>query len=104
MVVSISSKNNDHLQRNSNNCLNSILCVPFAKRDATAGRKLSDGEIHKLAKTEGKVVPLICEGISGLTVFLGKTRKCARVSDVVIHFKYIHLKSINRLIYSFKLL
>ena len=54
MVVSISSKNNDHLQRNANNCLNSILCVPFAENNIT-GRKLSDGVIHNLAQTEGKV-------------------------------------------------
>ena len=50
MVVSISSKNNDHLQTNANNCLNSILCVPFAENIIT-GRKLSDEEIHNLAQT-----------------------------------------------------
>ena len=53
LAVSISSKNNDHLQRNSNNCLNSILCVPFAENSIT-GRKLSDEDIGKLAQTEGK--------------------------------------------------
>ena len=53
LTVSISSKNNDHLQRNSNNCLNSILCVPFAESSIT-GRKLSDEDIGKLAHTEGK--------------------------------------------------
>jgi len=52
LAVSISSKNNDHLQRNANNCLNSVLCVPFAENNIT-GRKLSDEEIHKLAHTEG---------------------------------------------------
>ncbi|XP_078366374.1 uncharacterized protein LOC144650548 isoform X1 [Oculina patagonica] len=52
LVVSISSKNNDHLQRNANNCLNSILCVLFNDNDIT-GRKLSDEDIHKLAKVEG---------------------------------------------------
>ena len=50
MVVSISSKNNDHLQRNANNRLNSILCVPLAENNIT-GRKLSDEEIHNLAQT-----------------------------------------------------
>ena len=54
MVVSISSKNNDHLQRNVNNCLNSVLCVPFAETNIT-GRKLSDDDIYKLAQTEGTV-------------------------------------------------
>lgn len=53
MAVSISCKNNDHLQRNANNCLNSILCVPFADNNIT-GRKISDEDIHKLAHTEGK--------------------------------------------------
>ena len=55
MVVSISSKNNDHLQRNANNCLNSVLCVPFAENNIT-GRKLSDDDIHKLAQSEGTVL------------------------------------------------
>ena len=54
MVVSISSENNDHLQTNANNCLNSILCVPFNDNDIT-GRKLSDEDIHKLSQTEGRV-------------------------------------------------
>lgn len=58
MVVSISSKNNDHLQRNTNNCLNSILCVPFNDNNIT-GRKLGDEDIHKLAQTEGTVAWLI---------------------------------------------
>ena len=57
MVVSISSKNNDHLQRNSNRCLNSILCVPFAENNIT-GRKLSDEDIHKLAQIEGRVTSI----------------------------------------------
>ena len=52
LVVSISSKNNDHLQRKVNNCANSILCVPFAEQNIIA-RKLSDEDIHKLAQTEG---------------------------------------------------
>ena len=53
MAVSISSENNDHLQRNANNCLNSILCVPLADNNII-GRKLSDEDIGKLAHTEGK--------------------------------------------------
>ena len=54
LAVSISSKNNDHLQRNANNCLNSILCVPFAENNII-GRKLSDDDVYKLAQTEGKL-------------------------------------------------
>ena len=54
LVVSISSENNDHLQRNANNCLNSILCVPLADNNNITGRKLSDEDIGKLAHTEGK--------------------------------------------------
>ena len=57
--MSVSSKNNDHLQRPTNNCLNSVLCVPFIDKNVTA-RKLSDQEIHKLARTEGKVIWLLC--------------------------------------------
>ena len=53
LAVSISSKNNDHLQKNSNNCLNSVLCVPGNNSVITA-RKLSDEDIHKLAMAEGK--------------------------------------------------
>ena len=55
LVVSISSKNIDHLQRNANNCLNSILCVPFNNTNLSA-RKLSDEDIHKLAQSEGRVI------------------------------------------------
>ena len=53
MAVSISSDNNDHLQRKANNCLNSILCVPFADNNVTS-RKLSDEDMHQVAHTEGK--------------------------------------------------
>ncbi|XP_078364220.1 uncharacterized protein LOC144648568 [Oculina patagonica] len=52
LAVSISSKNINHLQRNANNCLNSIMCVPFTDNNI-AGRKLSDEDIHKLAQIEG---------------------------------------------------
>ncbi|KAJ7372460.1 hypothetical protein OS493_018967 [Desmophyllum pertusum] len=51
LAVSISSKNNDHLQREANNCSNSKLCVPFTEKNIIA-RKLSDEDIHKLAQTE----------------------------------------------------
>ena len=54
-MVSISSKNNDHLQRNSDNCLNSVLCVP-AHESVIKARKLSDTDIHKLAMDEGKQI------------------------------------------------
>ena len=54
MVVSISSKNNGHLQRNANNCFNSVLCVPFAENNITS-RKLSDEDIHNLAHAEGRI-------------------------------------------------
>ena len=52
LAVSISSKNNDHLQSDANNCLNSVLCVPFM--DKNQGRKLSDSDIHEVAKEEGE--------------------------------------------------
>jgi len=52
LVVSISSKNNDHLQSTANNCFNSVLCVPAHESVITA-RKLSDEDIHKLALSEG---------------------------------------------------
>ena len=55
LVVSISSKNNDHLQGNSNNCLNSVLCVPAHESVITA-RKLGDADIHKLAMDEGRQI------------------------------------------------
>ena len=55
LVVSISSKNNNHLQRNSNNCLNSVLCVP-AHESVIKARKLSDEDIHKLALAEGREI------------------------------------------------
>ena len=54
-MVSISSKNNEHLQRNSNNCLNSVLCVP-AHESVIKARKLSDEDIHKLAMAEGRKI------------------------------------------------
>ncbi|XP_022806205.1 uncharacterized protein LOC111343321 [Stylophora pistillata] len=69
LVVSISSQNNDHLQSAPNNCLNSSLCVPFT--DQGQGRKLSDSDIHELARTEGtfRVDVLRSDGILLHTVF-----------------------------------
>ena len=61
-MVSISSKNNDHLQRNSNNCLNSVLCVS-AHESVIKARKLSDEDIHKLALTEGRTMGLIKQSL-----------------------------------------
>ena len=49
--MSISSKNNDHLQRTANNCLNSILCVPFSDKNITS-RKLGDEDLYKMTKAE----------------------------------------------------
>ena len=51
-MVSISSKNNQHLQRAAVNCLDLELCVPFEKHNMTT-RKLSDEHIHHLANSEG---------------------------------------------------
>ena len=51
LAVSISAKNNDHLQ-SAANCLNSVLCVPFTHKNQ--GRKLSDSDIHEVAKEEGE--------------------------------------------------
>ena len=53
LVVRVSWQNFDHLQRNANNCFNSVLCVPVNEAVVTA-RKLSDDDIHKLALTEGR--------------------------------------------------
>ena len=52
LVVGISSKNNQHLQRAAVNCLNLELCVPFQEHSMTT-RKLSDEHIHHLANCEG---------------------------------------------------
>ena len=43
-MVSISSKNNQHLQTAAVNCLNLDLCVPFQEHSITT-RKLSDEHI-----------------------------------------------------------
>nr|XP_058955575.1 uncharacterized protein LOC131782859 [Pocillopora verrucosa]XP_058955576.1 uncharacterized protein LOC131782859 [Pocillopora verrucosa]XP_058955577.1 uncharacterized protein LOC131782859 [Pocillopora verrucosa]XP_058955578.1 uncharacterized protein LOC131782859 [Pocillopora verrucosa] len=69
LAVSISSKNNDHLQNAANNCLNSVLCVPFTHKNQ--GRKLSDSDIHEVAKEEGtfRVDVLQSDGTFLHTVF-----------------------------------
>ncbi|CAH3017830.1 unnamed protein product, partial [Porites evermanni] len=61
LVVSISSTNNQHLQRAVVNCFDLELCVPFDKQSMTT-RKLSDEHIHHLAN---------CEGTFRLDVFQG---------------------------------
>ena len=53
MVVSISSNNNDHLQRPEHNCLNSVLCVPFINV-TIPGRKLADEDIQEIGVFEGE--------------------------------------------------
>ncbi|XP_022806204.1 uncharacterized protein LOC111343320 isoform X2 [Stylophora pistillata] len=69
LVVGISSKNNDHLQSVRNNCINDSLCVSFTDQDQ--GRKLSDSDIHELARTEGtfRVDVLKSDGTLSHTVF-----------------------------------
>ena len=47
--MSISSKNNDHLQRNANNCWSSKLCVSMGDANAIEARKMDDKDIQKLA-------------------------------------------------------
>ncbi|CAH3167352.1 unnamed protein product [Porites lobata] len=54
LVVSISSKNNQHLQRAAVNCFDLELCVPFDKQSMTT-RKLSDEHIHHLANCEERI-------------------------------------------------
>ena len=53
LVASISSQNNDHLQRAEHNCFDSELCVPFANASISA-RKFSDEDIHEIAVNEGE--------------------------------------------------
>ena len=54
LVVSISSSNNNHLDRGVVNCLNPNLCVEYVTSNIPT-RKLSDEEIHEIATTEGKL-------------------------------------------------
>ncbi|KAL9978955.1 hypothetical protein ACROYT_G016540 [Oculina patagonica] len=51
LVVSISSKNNDHLQRNANNCWSPKLCVLKGDPNVIEARKMNDEDIRKLAAT-----------------------------------------------------
>lgn len=53
LVVSISSSNNDHLNRGVVNCLLPNRCVENVTSDIPT-RKMSDEEIHEIATTEGK--------------------------------------------------
>ena len=53
LVASISSENNDHLQRAAVKCWDSELCVPLDHNRITT-RKLSDKHIRHLAKGEGE--------------------------------------------------
>ena len=53
MVVNSSSDNNNHLQRNANNCLNLILCVAFVDNNVTS-RNLRDDDIHQVAHIDCK--------------------------------------------------
>ena len=53
MAVNSSSDNNNHLQRNANNCLNSILCVTFADNNVSS-RNLRDDDIHQVAHIDCK--------------------------------------------------
>ena len=47
--MSVSSKNNDHLQRNANNCWSSKLCVSMGDANVIEARKMDDKDIQKLA-------------------------------------------------------
>lgn len=53
LVVSISSSNNNHLDRGVVNCLLPNRCVEYVTSDIPT-RKMSDEEIHEIATTEGK--------------------------------------------------
>ena len=60
LVVTISSKSNDHLQGTEVHCFQPTLCVPFVEEnsDITA-RKLADKEIQEMMYFEGKAVSWI---------------------------------------------
>ena len=57
MVVTVSSKSNDHLQGAEVQCFKPTLCVPFVEEngDITA-RKLGDEDIHEMMHFQGKAV------------------------------------------------
>ena len=60
LVVTISSKSNDHLQGAEVHCFNPALCVPFVEKNSDiATRKLADEDIHEMLHFEGKAVSWI---------------------------------------------
>ena len=60
LVVTISSKSNDHLQGAEVRCFNPALCVPFVEKNSDiAARKLADEDIHEMLHFEGKAVSWI---------------------------------------------
>ena len=60
LVVTISSKSNDHLQGTEVHCFQPTLCVPFVEKNSDiAVRKFGDEDIHKMMHFEGKAVSWI---------------------------------------------
>ena len=60
LVVTISSKSNDHLQGAEVRCFKPTLCVPFVEENSDiAARKLADEDIHEMLHFEGKAVSWI---------------------------------------------
>ena len=60
LVVTISSKSNDHLQGAEVRCFKTTLCVPFVEENSDiAARKLADEDIHEMLHFEGKAVSWI---------------------------------------------
>ena len=57
LVVTISSKSNDHLQGAEVHCFKPTLCVPFVEENSDiVARKLADVNIHEMVYFEGKAV------------------------------------------------
>ena len=57
LVVTISSKSNDHLKGAEVHCLKPTLCIPFVEGNSDiAVRKLADEDIHEMKYFEGKAV------------------------------------------------
>ena len=60
LVVTISSKSNDHLQGTEVHCFQPTLCVPFVEENSDiAARKLADKDIQEMMYFEGKAVSWI---------------------------------------------
>ena len=60
LVVTISSKSNDHLQGAEVHCFKPTLCVPFVEGNSDiVARKLADEDIHEMLHFEGKAVSWI---------------------------------------------